>query len=419
MTEEEQPRVDAEEPEEPKKQEPEEFCFDAVHKVDEEESDQNWEGRLFFSSDGRFHREGGVFSKGAAGAYEVSSDYRDVVLKWDDEDLQPETLTTEDLGTSFQNEAGFTLKMAEGQTPPDWFQQKFQDLDGDGRIKKACLFCCPASVTHHQEGEPETFVQKLWDVVDDAVDKLDDAIDAVGEKVGDVLEDVADAAQDMQESVLRALGLDDKFKEVSDNTLDDVAPKAGAMVVEDAATFVPAFKQLDKATPQDLTGAASEGCSNTILGFREKIHDFCEDVIEFLADGINGIVNCLYKVVSWILRACKEGVKFAVDLLKKVIPDCCEAACLSCMGLAAKLAEWMAKVMNNLINMVEDCIKAGLTAAGVPDWIVEKVDFNGDNKPDADNTNDDDEPVKKKKAREAGGEPAPQQESMGGEEPVV
>eukprot|EP00959_Pyramimonas_sp_CCMP1952_P416167 8719555-Pyramimonas_sp.AAC.1 len=62
------------------------------------------------------------------------------------------------------------------------------------------------------------------------------------------------------------------------------------------------------------------------------------------------------------------------------------------MGLAAKLAEWMAKVMNNLINMVEDCIKAGLTAAGVPDWIVEKVDFNGDNKPDADNTNDDDEP---------------------------
>jgi hypothetical protein len=271
------------------------------------------------------------------------------------------------------------------------------------------------------KGEPQTFAQAIWAVVEDAAEKLDDAIDAVQDKVEDVLEDVAEAVEDSQEAVLRALGLDDKFKEVSDNTLDEVAPKAGTMVVEDAANFIPAFKQLDKSTPQDLTGAASEGCTNKILSFREKIHDFCVDVIEFLAEGISGIVKCLYKVVSWILRACKEGVKFAVDMLKKVIPDCCENACLSCTGLATKLAAWIAKVMNALINMVEDCIQAGLSAVGVPDWIVEKVDFNGDNHPDADNANDDDEPIKnKKKTREAGEQP-PQQEAMenGGEDPVV
>merc|ERR1712087_519892 len=174
---------------------------------------------------------------------------------------------------------------------------------------QACLFCCPASITQH-EGEPETFAQKMWDAVEDAVEKLDDTIDAVQDKVGDVMEDVVEAVQDTQEAILRTLGLDDKFKEISDNTLDDVAPKAGVMVVEDASNFVPTFKQLDQATPQDLTGAASEGCTEKILSFREKIHDFCEDVIEFLAEGISGIVNCLYKVVNWIMRACKEGVKF-------------------------------------------------------------------------------------------------------------
>jgi len=392
-----------------------EFFLNAVHKLaEEEESDQNWEGKLFFTNDNKFHREDGWTSKGAAGTYMVSSDYKDLILKWDGEDLVQETLTTEDLGTSFSNEAGFTLTMEADQKPPEWFRNKFTDLD-DGRCMKACIFCCPASVTQH-EGEPETFAQKMWDVMEDAVEKLDDAIDAVEEKVGDVMEDIVDAVEDTNEAILRALGLDDKFKQVSDNTLDDVAPKAGDMVVEDAANFVPAFKQLDKATPgTDLTGEASKGCSETILGFREKIHDFCEDVIEFCAEGIKGIVNCLYKVVSWILRACKEGVKFAIDMLKKVIPGCCETACLGCMGLTAKLASWMAKVMNNLINMVEDCIKAGLRAVGVPEWICEKIDFNGDNKPDADNTNDDEEPLKKKKAREAG-EQAPQQEEM---EPVV
>merc|ERR1719253_772692 len=99
---------------------------------------------------------------------------------------------------------------------------------------KACLFCCPASVTQH-EGEPETLAQKMWDVMEDAVEKLDDAIDAVEEKVGDVMEDIVDAVEDTNEAIMRALGLDDKFKQVSDNTLDDVAPKAGDMVVENAA----------------------------------------------------------------------------------------------------------------------------------------------------------------------------------------
>jgi hypothetical protein len=189
------------------------------------------------------------------------------------------------------------------------------------------------------------------------------------------------------------------------------------MVVEDAKEFVPAFEQLDKATPQDLSGQAQEGCTEKILSFREKIHDFCEDVVEYLAAGIAAIVSCLHKVVNWILRACKEGVKFAVEMLRKVIPECCEKACLGCCSLTAKLAAWIAQVMNKLINMVEDCIKAGLRAVGVPEWICEKVDFNGDNKPDPDKTDDSDEPLKTQKSRMTDGEPAPKQEEM--EEPVV
>jgi hypothetical protein len=394
-----------------------EFCFSAVHKVGDEDSDKNWEGKLFFAPDNKFHREDGMFTSGAAGTYAVSKDFKDVILKWDDEDLGQETLTTEDLGTSFNNGAGFRFSMEGDQKPPEWFRDKFTDPE-DGRCMKACPFCCPASITEH-EGEPETFAQKVWDKVEHAVEKLDDKIDKIEEKIEDVLEKVVEAVQDTQESMLRAIGLDDKFKQVSDNTLDDVAPKAGVMVVDDAKTHIPAFESLDKATSKDITGEAQAGCQDTILSFRQKIHDFCDDVIEFLAEGIQGAVNCLHKVVSWILRACKEGVKFAVDMLKKVIPDCCEAACLSCMGLTAKLAHWIATVMNKLIDMVEDCIKAGLSAVGVPEWICEKVDFNGNNKPDAENLpTDDDEPVSKKKLKESNGEAAPQQEAME-EQPAV
>merc|ERR1712137_88520 len=116
------------------------------------------------------------------------------------------------------------------------------------------------------------------------------------------------------------------------------------MVVTDAVDYIPGFEKLDNATSRDIDGEAKEACASKILSFREKIRDFCEDVVEFLkdtSDVLGGALKCIYKVVSWILRACKEGVQVAIDLVKKVIPDCCEAACLSCLGLGEKLVEFV------------------------------------------------------------------------------
>ncbi|CAK0814773.1 unnamed protein product, partial [Prorocentrum cordatum] len=261
-------------------------------------------------------------------------------------------------------------------------------------------------------------IHQMWGLVESAVTKLDEGIDAAEASMEHVLAQVADGVDDLRDGVVDALGLDEKFKSVSDNTLDEVAPKAGDMVIEDAVHFIPSFKRLDDATPQDLQGASRAACTDTILSFREKIHDFCEDVVEALKEGADMIasaLSCLYKVASWILRACREGVQIAVDLLKKVIPDCCEAACLSCAGLGAKLMMWVASVFTKIVDMVEDLIKRALHTFGVPDWICEKVDFNGN--ASADHATDDDEPVKVKAAKrikEEQGEDAPTQQAMEG-----
>jgi phage-related protein len=254
---------------------------------------------------------------------------------------------------------------------------------------QACLFCCPASVTEHEEGEPETIIHQLWEHVESVVEKIDDGIDAVQDKVEDVVEAVVDAVDDVRDAIVDALGLNDKFVEVSDNALDDIAPKAGDVVIEEASNFIPAFQKLDDRVPQDLDGAAKAACAATILGFRGKIHDFCQDVVELL----------------------KEGVEKAVELLKAVIPDCCEAACLSCMGLASKLGQWISTAFNRIVDMVEDFLKAAMRTFGVPEWICEKVDFNGN--ASADNANDDDEPLNHHH-HALKDEDAPAQQAMGG-----
>lgn len=230
-----------------------------------------------------------------------------------------------------------------------------------------------------------------------------------------MLKSLSGAVDSVRDAAVDSLGLDQKFKDSSDDTLDEIAPKAADMVVEDAVAFIPHFQKFDDATPRDIDGEAKEVCSSTILSFREKIHDFCEDVVDRLKEGSDPVdmaLDVLYKVVSWILRACKEGVQAAVDLLKKVIPDCIEPCCLTCLGLGQKLAEFASTTFNKLVDMVEEIIKAALGKFGVPSFILEKIDFNNSN---PDNATDDDEPIKAKKAREAGEAPAeaaPDQEKM-------
>lgn len=269
------------------------------------------------------------------------------------------------------------------------------------------------------EPEQQSAWQQAWQQVGDAVEQVTDRIEGVMEQVQDQIENAADAVRD---AAVDALGLDDKFKNAADNTLDDIAPKAGDMVIEDAVDFIPGFRKLDDATSRDLDEEAKEACTQKILGFRERIHDFCEDVVEFLKEGcdmVGSALKCLYKVVSWILRACKEGVQTAVELLKKVIPDCCEPCCFSMCGLGAKLVDWVTTTFNKLIKkMVEDFIKAALRNLGVPEFICEKIDFNGNSS--ADDARDDDEPKRKQRALlDVQAEAPPQQEAMEGSEVSV
>lgn len=397
---------------------PREFQFVAAH--DLEGRAQDWNGPMFFSEDGTFRREDGWFGTGDKGSWEATSSTH-LTLRW--EGFDAEVVTSDDQGRSFKNESGFALTMKEGE-PPGWFLDKFhtpRTEEHHGTFLQLCLACCPASVTEHDEMQVP--VHKAWGYIENAVTKFDEGIDAIEGQMVDVLAHVSHGVDSMRDAVVDSLGLDEKFKSVSDNTLDEVAPKAGDMVIEDAVHFIPSFRRLDNATPQDLQGASKAACSDTILSFRAKIHDFCDDVVEALKEGADMLASalrCLYKVASWILRACREGVQMAVDLLKKVIPDCCEAACLSCAGLGAKLIKWVTTVFNKIVDVVEDLIQRALRTFGVPDWICEKVDFNGN--ANADNATDDDEPMKAKREKRlqaTQGEYAPAQQAMDGADDVV
>jgi hypothetical protein len=244
---------------------------------------------------------------------------------------------------------------------------------------------------------------------------LQGGIDAVQDKADDMVEAVSDAVDGVRDAVVDSMGLDEKFVEVSDNCLDDIAPKAGDLVIEEASNFIPFLKTLDDALPQDLDGAAKEACTSTILSFRDKIHDFCQDVVEHLKEGadmIGAALKCLYKVTSWIFRACKEGVEAAVYLLKKVIPDCCEASCLAFTGFAARLGQWTSTVCNQIVDMVEDFLKKALRQVGVPEFICDKVDFNGNSS--ADDASDEDEPLNRRRAPKDEGAPAQEAMESGG-----
>ncbi|CAK0818980.1 unnamed protein product [Prorocentrum cordatum] len=247
---------------------------------------------------------------------------------------------------------------------------------------------------------------------------VQNVVGAIQQQADHIVDGIQDQAAQvtnlLSHGVADALHLDDKFKAMADNVLDQMAPRAGELTIDEAQEFIPAFKRLDQATSRDFDGEATEACTNKILGYRSKIHDFCEDVVDCFADMASdpstGVLNCLYRVISWIMRACKEGVQMAVDLLKKVIPDCIEPCCFSCLSLEGKLVGWVTATFNKVVDILEGVIQEALKSAGVPDWICDRVDFNGN--ASADRAQDDDEPVKVRKAREAAGEAAPPQMSI-------
>merc|ERR1719188_2255101 len=120
----------------------EEFAFDAQHDVEGKRND--WRGPLFFGNDGTFHRKDRFWAAGDAGVYEVkgvgSTTAWDIVLRWDRHEA--ETLTTDDFGKSFENEAGFKLNMPDG-TPPAWFLNKFPHPGRRNPLLASCYQCCP------------------------------------------------------------------------------------------------------------------------------------------------------------------------------------------------------------------------------------------------------------------------------------
>ncbi|CAK0818984.1 unnamed protein product [Prorocentrum cordatum] len=214
---------------------------------------------------------------------------------------------------------------------------------------------------------------------------VQNVVGAIQQQADHIVDGIQDQAAQvtnlLSHGVADALHLDDKFKAMADNVLDQMAPRAGELTIDEAQEFIPAFKRLDQATSRDFDGEATEACTNKILGYRSKIHDFCEDVVDCFADMASdpstGVLNCLYRVISWIMRACKEGVQMAVDLLKKVIPDCIEPCCFSCLSLEGKLVGWVTATFNKVVDILEGVIQEALKSAGVPDWICDRVDFNG------------------------------------------
>jgi hypothetical protein len=387
-----------------------EFAFDAEH--DASGMFNDWKGELWFGSDKSFYRKTFFGKVGDTGTWKrrfVQSEEKTqiaIVLSWEDD--EEETLITEDNGKSFANES-LKLTLKEEVELPPWFASRFPTPKDPSCADKITLLCsmdesnANNSIFEDDEDEPEG----MQAILQQAVYKARDIVEKVEEKFDDMKEAIEEAVDAVRDQVVDSLGLDDKFKSVADNTLDDVAPKAGDMCIEDAIQFIPGFQKMDDATSRDLDGEAKEACKDTILGFRGKIHDFCEDIVELLKEGfdmVGAALKCLYKVVSWILRACKEGVQMAIELLKKVIPDCCEPCCLNCFGLADKLAEWFQATFSKIVDMVEDFIKQALRSVGVPEFICEKVDFNGNS--NADDAKDDDEPEKAKKAKARGEGPA-------------
>lgn len=273
--------------------------------------------------------------------------------------------------------------------------------------------CCSNFSVQVSEGEEDS---KGVGVMASIGETLTNAAAAVADKIEEAVEVVEEAVDAMRDKVVDSLGLDEKFKTLADRALDHTAPLAGEQVITDALEggFIPGFKTLDDMTSKDLDSEAKNACANKILSFKPRIHDFCEDVVEFMKEGnqiVGAALKCLHKVVSWILRACKEGVQLAVQMIKKVIPDCCEPCCLNCMGLGEKMAEFIATTFNKLVDMVENLIKEYMGDLGFPAFITDKVEFNGeDDNPD--NARDDDLTEKEKIAKNKGQE-APQQETMG------
>merc|ERR1712183_364186 len=109
-------------------------------------------------------------------------------------------------------------------------------------------------------------------------------------------------------------------------------------------------------------------------------------------------LKCIHRVIRWICKAVRDGVQAGVDKLKEIMPRGLAACCMRCVLPAKKMTAHVLETSTKLIDRLEDIIRDALTQHGVPVWLCDKIDFNGNRNPD--DVMDDEEPEKIARARQ-------------------
>mmetsp|Transcript_71255 Transcript_71255/g.201985 ORF Transcript_71255/g.201985 Transcript_71255/m.201985 type:complete len:287 (+) Transcript_71255:106-966(+) len=226
----------------------------------------------------------------------------------------------------------------------------------------------------------------------------------------DFLQQAAEAVGmgDLAEVVLEGADLGNMFEKILEESVGQVlefmGPKAGEAAVDRMKEKYPQLESVES-----LAETAVNAAVDIITGLKDEIFEFCQDIIELMQDGLDSVqagIETFHKVLTMILRALRSAVQAAFDAIVGMMPGCC--SCI--MNMFMDIAELIASAFNSLVEMVEEMMRNKLKDRHVPQFLLDKIDFNA--------SPDDDvgEPLKRRprEDRERREEEAPEQEGMDG-----
>jgi len=201
------------------------------------------------------------------------------------------------------------------------------------------------------------------------------ALHAVADKVGmgGVLDSVVDKAKEGLGAALKP-----QLEKAVNQILEQLGPKAGGIAFE---KMKEKYSVLGKVAGAEET--AVDAAAEAIMSFKQKIMDFCEDVMAEPK-------ATLKKMGVVMLKACKEAADRAVRALMNKVQ------CAACFKMCVNLQS----IIDNVTKVVQDALKemfeATLKSNGVPSMVTDQMEWG--------NEDDEVEPAKK--------DGPPQQEEM-------
>mmetsp|Transcript_11845 Transcript_11845/g.30358 ORF Transcript_11845/g.30358 Transcript_11845/m.30358 type:complete len:229 (+) Transcript_11845:105-791(+) len=184
-----------------------------------------------------------------------------------------------------------------------------------------------------------------------------EAIKEMFDGVQDKIDDFTEAVENKAHETLGHL-FEPHLEKAVDSTLSWMGPASGEHSVDKMVEKFPKLEKFDSLQDQ-----AKDAAVSAVMGMKDVI-------MAFVRDALHDPQSAFKKVGTMLLRAGHQACQRAIQVIKDLIPDCCEGLCFPKFDMM----EIVTQVYTRIKEEMKTFLKGHIMSSGVPVVLTPVVD---------------------------------------------